>query len=120
MLMNDFYTVRDLQYGEASLHCSITYDPLHRIFAGHFPGQPVVPGACTLQMVGELLRQATGKALHLQKAAQVKYLRLVTPELTPVFSLQWQQQDGQWSVTAVLRDGDTDLFKLSGAVFSAA
>lgn len=120
MLKNDFYTVQDLQRDDASLECGIAYNRQHAIFTGHFPGQPVVPGVCTLQMIKELLQEATGLSLHLQKAAQVKYLRLVTPELQPVLRLQWQQQEGQWLVTASLRDGDADLFKLSGAVFMAS
>lgn len=120
MLKNSFYTIQDLQRQEAALSCTVAYNAQHAIFEGHFPGQPVVPGVCTLQLLKELLEEATGERLQLLKAAQVKYLRLITPEQTPVVSLQWQQQDGQWLVTASLRDQEVDLFKLSGAVFAAA
>ena len=51
MLMNDFYTISDLQTEEFSISCKATFNKDHDIFNGHFPGQPVVPGVCMMQMI---------------------------------------------------------------------
>lgn len=33
----------------------VRLDAAHPIYAGHFPGNPVLPGVCTLQIVRECL-----------------------------------------------------------------
>lgn len=120
MLMNDFYTVQDLQYQDNRMTCRISYDEQHPVFKGHFPGQPVVPGVCTLQTIKELLETMLQRKLVLQQAAQVKYLRLLTPDRKPSVLVEVQEQAGQWQANASLQDEGTDVFKLSGAVYVPA
>jgi len=50
------------------------------VYQGHFPGQPVTPGVLMLQAVTELLSQAAGKPLALQKVNNVKYLAMMGPD----------------------------------------
>ena len=50
------------------------------VYRGHFPGHPVTPGVLMLQAVAELLSQAAGKELKLQKVNNVKYLAMMSPD----------------------------------------
>lgn len=50
------------------------------VYRGHFPGQAVTPGVLMLQAVVELLSQASGKQLTLQKVNNVKYLAMMGPD----------------------------------------
>ena len=113
MLKNDFYTVHELQSSHSSLSCIIVFDRSHAIFEGHFPGQPVVPGVCMMQIVRELLEQQTNRKLLLRQAAQVKFLRLITPEVSPEVQVSWTKSEQGYQVSASFRK-DADLFKLSG------
>jgi 3-hydroxyacyl-[acyl-carrier-protein] dehydratase len=64
MLQPDFYSfIRIVSNGSSSLEASFLLNPKHAIFAGHFPGQPVVPGVCMLQIIKEGLEQALDKKL---------------------------------------------------------
>lgn len=50
------------------------------VYSGHFPDHPVTPGVLMIQAVVELLSQATGKHLKLQKVNNVKYLAMMGPD----------------------------------------
>lgn len=69
------------------MRATLALNPSHPIFAGHFPGQPVVPGACQLQIVQEVLSHLTGRDLRLQKADQIKFLTPIDPRHYPRLQL---------------------------------
>lgn len=58
----------------------------HPAFAGHFPGQPVLPGVVLLDLILAAADLA-GHGLRLQGIAQVKFLRPVGPGEAVSFSL---------------------------------
>ena len=111
--MNDFYTIHELQPSLDSLSCIIVFNGSHHIFDGHFPGQPVVPGVCMVQMVKELLQQQFDKSLILRSTGQIKFLQLITPEVMPEIHISWKETDNGYLVNAGFKK-DTDLFKLTG------
>ena len=53
MLLNDFYQITE----QASQAFRIRLNPAHEIYRAHFPGQPITPGVCQIQLVTELLSQ---------------------------------------------------------------
>lgn len=113
MLMNDFYSLREIQSTESDFTALISFNADHAIFKGHFPQQPIVPGVCMMQIVKEVLEQETGKKLILNNAPQVKFLQLITPEITPSIHLKWVLEEGFWNVQASLKT-EKDLFKMNG------
>ena len=42
----------------------VCFDKSDPIFAGHFPGQPIVPGACLVQIAEDLTSQQLGRTVH--------------------------------------------------------
>ncbi|MCB9046470.1 MAG: 3-hydroxyacyl-ACP dehydratase [Chitinophagales bacterium] len=114
MLMNDFYRIEYIQREPNSLSCRIVFNDQHDIFKGHFPGQPVVPGVCMMQMVKELLEAQTDQNLWLRNAGQVKFLQLITPDIQPMINISWQQDDNGYNVSANFSNDAAYLFKLTG------
>lgn len=43
-------------------HQELVFPADHPVFAGHFPGNPIVPGACLLTAAAALVRQQWGAA----------------------------------------------------------
>lgn len=115
MLMNDFYRIEYIQREPNSVSCRIVFNPQHDIFKGHFPGQPVVPGVCMMQMVKELLEAQTDTSLWLRNAGQVKFLQLITPDVHPLINISWQQNGNSYTVNANFKNETADLFKLTGS-----
>jgi 3-hydroxyacyl-[acyl-carrier-protein] dehydratase len=114
MLMNDFYTVSGIQQEANALSCSVVFNAAHAIFNGHFPGHPVVPGVCMLEIIKELLQQQTGTKMTLRQAGNVKFLQLITPEVQPVFHITWKSAENGYSVVATISNKNTALFKMNG------
>jgi 3-hydroxyacyl-[acyl-carrier-protein] dehydratase len=79
MLNNDFFHIVSLDEGAGTLRAVIRINPDHHIFEGHFPGQPVVPGVCMIQIVKELLATVTGEEPLLKGGDMFKFLSILDP-----------------------------------------
>ncbi|HEX5805213.1 MAG TPA: hypothetical protein VFY31_02615 [Macromonas sp.] len=60
----------------------------HPAFAGHFPGQPIVPGVVLLNRALRLAEAALGTPGLAWQVAQAKFLSPVGPGETLVFAVQ--------------------------------
>ncbi len=113
--MNDFYRIESTHREPNSISCKVSFNPEHNIFKGHFPGQPVVPGVCMMEMVRELLEQFTDTKLWLKAAGQVKFLQFLTPDTTPEVNVSWQLANSVYNVNASFKGDNGDMFKLNGS-----
>ena len=87
------------------------------IYKAHFPGHPITPGVCIVQMIQELLQVWLGREVNLVKAKNVKYLAIISPEevceLSVSFTSIEEQPDGSLKVHAQVASGETVYTKLS-------
>ena len=78
----------------------------HPIYQAHFPGNPITPGVCIIQMVGELAGARIGRRLQLSKIVNLKFVAPVSPTEHPDvevnFSLIDEQEDGNVKVKGEL------------------
>lgn len=116
MLKNSFYAVASQSLQEQSISATINIHPDHEIFEGHFPGKPVVPGVCMIQITKELLEQQTGTTLLFSKGNQIKFLQLLVPDKeTPVeVNINWKTTEDGLQTTADFKKDEHIVFKLSG------
>lgn len=118
MLLNDLYTIDHLEAGTATLCLNAE----HPIFIGHFPGKPVLPGACQLQMISELLSHVTTKTYRLQKAETIKFITPIDPRQSATIRLNLQygeeehggEENATRHVTATLIAGEAVCLKFNG------
>lgn len=113
-MRNDFYSLSNWQQDQHSLSCRLSFETRHRIFEGHFPGHPIVPGVCSIAIVKEALESAVGQTLLLRESSIIKFLGLIHPDSQPTLRLSWTEHEGNFQVTASLQEGDNFLFKLIG------
>ena len=87
------------------------------IYKAHFPGHPITPGVCIVQMIQELLQVHLGRKVSLRKAKTVKYTAIISPdevsELSVSFPKIEEQEDGSLKVQAQVAGGETIYTKLS-------
>ena len=118
MLKDDFFTVSSIQKENNSFKIVLELNTIHKIFERHFPGQPVVPGACMLQMVKEVTEIILDKKVQLTKADNLKFLQLINPnehrtlQMDLTFNIS---EDGIANVSANLSNGSSVCFKFSGS-----
>lgn len=118
MLLNDFYTLIKTETGAGSVNAVVVFNKGHRIFEGHFPGHPVVPGVCMMQTVREILEVATSQALTIATGDNVKFLSIINPEQTAEVevNIAYTIDDNGYKVNATLFGGDVTFFKFKGTL----
>ncbi len=116
MLQNDFFYIREMKTEGDTLNVQLELNPGHRVFEGHFPGQPVVPGVCMVQMIKEILEQALEKPLHLRQADHIKFLSVIDPRINASLQtdISLKHTDTGVDVNATLRKEAVVSLKLKG------
>lgn len=82
----------------------------HPVYQGHFPGQPVVPGVCTMRVVRELTARAVGCEIWFDTIREAKFVSALIPceGLRIVVEATLCEQ----TLRAVVRRGDEAVLKL--------
>jgi 3-hydroxyacyl-[acyl-carrier-protein] dehydratase len=116
MLLKDFYTIASLDKKENRHEAIIVVNEKHDVFKGHFPGNPIMPGVCMMQIIKELTEQVTGSKLIMQSLSNVKFMALINPEVTPKLRLELdisETEDGLVKVKNSSYFNETTALKLS-------
>ncbi len=127
MLLKDFYTVHHWSGPEReSLNSGVPIEkylfklelnPSHPVYEGHFPGNPVVPGVCQLQMINELVSLIKGRALRLKQADNVKFISIMVPVKNRIFDAGIYlktKENGEISANATIQEGEVIFLKFKG------
>jgi len=82
------------------------------IYRAHFPGRPITPGACMIQMVQELAQDYfSDSSLQVKHINNVKFLALLEPQYHQTLDVVLKGTPDK--LMAELRDGDLVFAKLS-------
>lgn len=115
-ILNGFYILNSCENtGEGTYLAMITLDPAHQIFSGHFPGNPVAPGVCMMQIVKDVTERILERKLFLTSANNVKFMAIINPVETPGLKLDLEiKTDGeQVKVKNITSFGETIALKMS-------
>ncbi|ASK30934.1 3-hydroxyacyl-ACP dehydratase [Chryseobacterium sp. T16E-39] len=115
-ILTDFYTLESYDKAEnGSFVANISLNKDHEIFKGHFPGNPVTPGVCMMQIVKELTEEFTGSKLFLQSASNVKFMAIINPFETPdlIVQLDINETEDGIKVKNTTLFGETIALKMS-------
>lgn len=115
MLIEGLYSVASFEQDEQTVNATIKLNPAHEVFKGHFPGNPVMPGVCMIQMIKELTEQATGKTLFLSVASNIKFMAIINPEKNDTIQLvlHISEVDGEIKVKNTVSFKETLALKLN-------
>lgn len=77
---NNLYFIDSVTRREEGVCYRLHLNAGHIIYQAHFPGEPITPGVCLLQMGMELLADAVGADLEIETVKNVKFLSVLHPE----------------------------------------
>lgn len=80
MLLNNFFFIETVDVSSNEIKTLLRIERLHPIFNGHFPGKPVVPGVCMVQMIKEIIEKYDGKNYILHESSNLKFLAVLDPD----------------------------------------
>jgi 3-hydroxyacyl-[acyl-carrier-protein] dehydratase len=118
ILLNDFFFIVEQQSAVGSVVAKILINEKHKIFEGHFPGMPVVPGVCMIQIVMEMLELVTGKQIRLVSSDTIKFLAVINPQINKEVDVRihWSPDSDAFLVNATLFADSRTFFKLKAIV----
>ena len=65
----------------------------HAIFKGHFPGQPILPGVCMMEMITEIMGEQSEKVrFAFPPRPLIKFLLMIDPGKNPRISFEIKYQ----------------------------
>ena len=105
MLKDYLYTLQLI----SSTSARVKLLPESPIYAAHFKGMPVTPGACIIQMACELVSASVGKTLDVEEASDIRFVHPVLPGEITELEFQYSrplpvEQPDVWSVHVVAGD----------------
>jgi 3-hydroxyacyl-[acyl-carrier-protein] dehydratase len=118
MLKDTLFKILVSGHTENSITATLEIYKNSKIFSGHFPGQPVLPGACMLQIIKEVAENTLDKSLRLKRADSIKFLAVIDPGINNILqlTLSYRLTDHQTiHITAGLATGTVTCFKFKGS-----
>lgn len=88
----------------------------HEIFRVHFPGNPILPGACQLELFRQLVSETAGVPMQIDAIKNLKYLKIVDPRETTRLSVQGTVEpleEGACKCALTVAEGETVFTKIS-------
>lgn len=115
MLIPGLYTLQELVHTDTSITADISLDASHDIFKGHFPGNPIMPGVCMMQIIKELTEKVLEKPLVFKHASNVKFMAKINPETHPDLKIEisYKEEEGILKLKNASYFEDTLALKLS-------
>lgn len=114
-LKNNLYKIIGIDHDAVKAQIELQRDCV--IYKAHFPGQPITPGVCIIQMATELLEEISGWTLSLKEVVNAKFLSVINPDKTVYCSYQFQKltelADNRIKVSVIVSDESTVYAKLS-------
>jgi 3-hydroxyacyl-[acyl-carrier-protein] dehydratase len=100
------------------VRAKISINRKHKIFEGHFPGLPIVPGVCMMQIIREIMEVTTERTLMIAGADNMKFLSVINPDQNAEVdvSITYSEDGGTFIVNASLFAGTVTFFKLKAAL----
>lgn len=114
MLIKDIISHTPLH--QLPIRFTVSLDSDDIVYSAHFPGHPITPGACIIQMALELTEELVGKEMDIEEIKNVKFLNILSPKENPQVDFVFtslEQSDAEVSVKIEVKNGEKKFSKLS-------
>lgn len=119
MLLNKLYSYKHIA-GDTieSLLFEIKINSDSQIFKGHFPGNPITPGVCQMEMVKEIFADFMNTKLQYSTVIDMKFINMWIPDDQEVLKLKLsaKKEEGNYTIKANIANHNLTYFKIRGTV----
>lgn len=105
MLINNFFKIKEHTQENESTLFIIELIKNHPIYDGHFPGNPIVPGVCSIEIIKECAEFNLNCSLYLDSIEQCKFLSPIDPVKTETLSISLKfisLNENEYSICATI------------------
>lgn len=117
MELRSIYEIKYIDVNEQVINASIAFNKEHAVFEGHFPDNPIVPGVVQIQIVKDLLENALGMTVFLNRSKNIKFLNVINPlESEEIhFEISYKlERDNNLIVKCIIKSDERTYMKYSG------
>ena len=119
ILLDKLYTIKSQQVEGNDIRYLISFDIDCDILKGHFPGNPIIPGACIIQILSELVSKYLGFDVIMSEAKKIKFTNPIKPEKDKeVFFFIFLSTTDKGIITTVNISTEETIFAKITATFS--
>ena len=116
--LNNLYSILKKESAAEYKCYDILLDANNEIYKAHFPGEPITPGVCVIQIAKELVEDYLDEDILIQSIKNVKFLNVISPENNPqvTYVLEKIIKDSTAKTVKaqiLVKSADTQLAKLS-------
>jgi len=109
ILKNELYTIEGRKTEGTAVSYDLHLNSDHFIYQAHFPGEPITPGVCIIQMAKELLEDYCQRPLQISEIKIVKFMAVISPVSQSHIQYFFDDiQSDESHVTAVVDVKDND------------
>lgn len=110
-LLDTYFNIKESSLAEGNLAGKFTVElnADHPVYQGHFPGEPVCPGVCSMQMVKECAMQLCNKELVFSYVKQYRLLSVMSPEKNRDIEINIE-------LTPSVKDDSAEFYKIKASV----
>lgn len=93
-LKNNLYKIISKEEVNSIFNYTVELNPSCVIYQAHFPGEPITPGVCIVQIGKEVIEDlllepsSASRRLEIIKAKNIKFLSVISPNETPILTYQ--------------------------------
>lgn len=112
-LKNNLYIIKSSDVENRSFLIELLANSI--IYKAHFPGHPITPGVCIVQIATELLQEFLHKNLVLKTIANAKFLSIINPEddkeiIFNIKKLTIDETENNVSVSMIVQDQSDKIY----------
>ncbi|MDM8158656.1 hypothetical protein QUH73_02380 [Labilibaculum sp. K2S] len=117
MLLNKLYTYEQVESElPSTLKFKVSINAGHEIFDGHFPGNPITPGVCQMEMLKEILSDHLSQDLFFNSISDMKFISMWAPKESELvfMDIAFKMTEDVYKINAKIYGESTVYFKLKG------
>jgi 3-hydroxyacyl-[acyl-carrier-protein] dehydratase len=116
--MDNYFSIASENIDGFSGLFAVRLNPDCKVYEGHFPGEPVSPGVCNIEMLLECAEKVIGFPLRMVKLTRCRLTTLITPLTHADLELKiaLTPKEDRWVLAAEIGKGEDSYMTLKADV----
>ncbi len=117
LLLDKFFKLTQIErISESEVECKVRLIEDCDCYRGHFPGKPVSPGVCNIEMIRECAEAILEKDLFISNIKQCRLTAVSSPAICPALSVNMDiaSTDAGYAVKAKITDDYNTYMEFKG------
>lgn len=91
------------------------------VYLGHFPGNPVCPGVCNIELIRECAETWIGSRLYINSIKQCRLTAIASPSICRELdvAISMEKIEGGFNVTAKIHDANKVYMNYKGSMLNS-